>query len=142
MKDNQARPATEIAVLPIEDLPDSPPPVIGGTASEPLLRGSICTTCSTRFFPTRDVCFVCTSRTLKDTLLGPTGTLYSFTTVHVSTARSTPYNLGYIDLDEGVRVLSLLLEAAEDLVPDMPVRLAVCEGEWSFVSSPLKTGVS
>lgn len=99
VKDNQVRPATEIADLPIEDLPNSPPLVNGGTDSEPLSMRSRCTTRSTRCSPSREACFVCTSRALEDTLPGPTGTLYSFPTVHVSRARSTLYRLLYSDLD-------------------------------------------
>lgn len=44
-------------------------------------------------------------------LAGPasaSGRLCSWSTVHVSASRATPYTLGYVDLDDGLRVLALL----------------------------------
>lgn len=36
------------------------------------------------------------------------GRLYSWSTVHVAAGRPTPYTLGYVDLDDGLRVLAVL----------------------------------
>jgi len=96
------------------------------------LRGSRCAQCRARFSPSRRVCFECGGRELEETLLGPGGTLYSYTTVHVSASRPTPYTIGYVDLDEGVRVLSIVEGDPGELRPDQRVRLvALQDGSWA-----------
>lgn len=119
---------------PIADLASpSEPCVITGAAGVRLL-GSRCRDCGARFFPTRQVCFACTGRKLEETLLGPEGRLYSYTTVHVAPERMTPYTIGYVDLDEGVRVLAPIQARRDELRPDQRVHLVAAEdGTWAVV---------
>ena len=62
--------------------------------------------------------------------VGPTGLLYSHSTVHVSAARATPYTIGYVDFPNGLRVLASVRGADASLGCDVPVRLANANGEW------------
>ena len=61
--------------------------------------------------------------------VGPGGTLYSFTTVRVSSSRPVPYRLGYVDFPEGLRVLSLVRGDAEPAC-DAPVTLRSDDRDW------------
>ncbi|CAN5397542.1 hypothetical protein BH09ACT12_BH09ACT12_14800 [soil metagenome] len=85
---------------PIPDLePDAPSLIsVDGHAA---LVGSRCTGCGGVGFPSRAVCYRCGSRATEQHPLGGAGTLYSWTTVHVSTARATPYDVGYVDMSVG-----------------------------------------
>jgi uncharacterized OB-fold protein len=100
------------------------------------IRGSECCRCGSRFFPRRATCLSCASRKLRDMLLGPLGRLYSFTTVHVSLSRATPYTIGYVDLDEGVRLLTTISGDPCALSPDIPVRLTGATDRWTFEPVP------
>ncbi|WP_404478474.1 Zn-ribbon domain-containing OB-fold protein [Novosphingobium sp. BL-52-GroH] len=95
------------------------------------LIGSVCAACGTACFPRREVCLNCGSRDVAERLLGPNGSLYTFTTVHVSSSRAVPYTIGYVDLAEGVRLLASVL--GEDLVPDMAVTLTTTDEGFAFV---------
>lgn len=61
-----------------------------------------------------------------------TGRLYSWSTVHVSASRPVPYTLGYVDLDDGLRVLALLDGDAAELRMDGPVQLVPGRSELTF----------
>lgn len=61
-----------------------------------------------------------------------TGRLYSWSTVHVSASRPVPYTLGYVDLDDGLRVLATLAGDIAELRVDGPVRLVAGRGELTF----------
>jgi len=77
------------------------------------LTGSRCTVCETHYFPPRGHCVVCRTgpeRTEPIELDG-SGRLYSFTNLHVGSI--APCGVGYVDLEEGVRVLARF-EFSED----------------------------
>lgn len=75
----------------------------------PVLLGSVCKLCSSNMFPAVPVCAVCMSEELELMEMPRTGTLYSFTVVHVGPENITkPFALGYVDLENGVRVFSRL----------------------------------
>ena len=85
----------------------------------PRLLGSRCKDCREHFFPRRAVCAMCLSQRTTDVLLGPRGTLYSFTFVHFPLFGSTRvehvgYGVGLIDLPEGPRVQLPLAGSQED----------------------------
>ena len=93
-------------------VPDDP-------AEAPRLLGSRCEDCREHFFPRRAVCARCLSQRTTDVLLGPRGTLYSFTFVHFPLFGSTRvehvgYGVGLIDLPEGPRVQLPLAGSQED----------------------------
>jgi DUF35 OB-fold domain, acyl-CoA-associated len=60
------------------------------------------------------------------------GRLYSWSTVHVSAARATPYTLGYVDLDGGSRVLAVLDGNPDALRIGAPVRVVPGAGGLTF----------
>src|SRR5205823_2166488 len=80
------------------------------TLDEPSrLLGSRCEDCGEHFFPRRAVCAKCLSERTADVLLGPRGTVYSYTFVHFPLFGSTRlehvgYGVGQVDLPEGPRV--------------------------------------
>ena len=54
--------------------------------------------------------------------------------MRVSSSRPTPYTVGYVDLPEGVRVFTTLLDDG-DLDFDRAVQLRVRpNGEWAFAA--------
>jgi uncharacterized OB-fold protein len=85
-------------------------------------------------YPASAFCLECGSTEVEDVAMPRGGRLYSFSTVHVSTNRPTPYTVGYVDLANGVRILSPLSRTAE-LRCDVPVSLLV-QDDGSFVCEP------
>lgn len=108
------------------------------SGSRYLLLGAGCGRCGRKFFPVRAVCLGCAGREWKEVLLGPTGTLYSYSTVHISSVRRTPYTIGYVDLDEGVRVFATIVGDADKLAPDIRVHLVPVAESWAF--APVRSG--
>jgi len=111
--------------LPIEPgfftVPDDP-------AERPRLLGSRCPSCGEHFFPRRLVCARCLGQGLEDVELGPRGTLYTFTWVHVplfGSMRSDAgcYGVGQVDLPEGPRVQAVLSGERAALEIGMPLEL-------------------
>jgi uncharacterized OB-fold protein len=111
--------------IPIEPgfftIPDDP-------AAPPRLLGSRCAACGEHFFPRRTVCARCLARDCEDVLLGPRGTLYTFTWVHVpffgrSEATAAGYGVGQVDLPEGPRIQAVLSGARGALAIGMPMEL-------------------
>jgi uncharacterized OB-fold protein len=65
--------------------------------------------------------------------LSTDGVLYSWTTVHASSTRPTPYTIGYVDLPEGVRLLADIVSTPSSASFDAQVRLVTDdEGAWAF----------
>ncbi len=58
-------------------------------AEPPKLMGTVCKDCGEYFFPKRVVCAKCLSENTGDAMLGPQGTLYSYTFVHFPLFGST-----------------------------------------------------
>ncbi|MBB3177978.1 Zn-ribbon domain-containing OB-fold protein [Variovorax sp. Sphag1AA] len=96
------------------------------------LRGSVSRSTGSRAFPQRAVCLESGARDMEPMTFGPRGILYSYATVHVSSTRPTPYTIGYVDFENGVRVLASVEAAPEALGCDIPVELRA-EGERWFV---------
>jgi uncharacterized OB-fold protein len=117
-----AEPATRVPVEPgyftIPAVPDE----------RPRLLGSRCLECSEVFFPSRHVCACCFSQRLEDCELGPRGTLYTWTYVHVPMfgalrADAGGYAVGQVDLPEGPRVQAVLEGGPEDFAIGMDLEL-------------------
>lgn len=62
--------------------------------------------------------------------VGPVGVLYSYSAVHVSSTRATPYTIGYVDFPGNVRVLASVRGDRDMLRCDAPVRLSSAGEEW------------
>lgn len=71
------------------------------------------------------------------------GKLYAYSAIHVSSGRfKAPYIVGYVDMDEGVRIFSRIpYDARDSLHPDVPVEICFREdvadpGKVDFVFKP------
>jgi uncharacterized OB-fold protein len=127
--------------LPFTDLaaPDQPPFEIRDQAV--YLRGSVSRSSGSRAFPARAVCHETGARDMEPMSFGPRGTLYTYATVHVSSTRPTPYTIGYVDFDNGVRVLAQVEAEGQALGCDQPVELRADGARW-FVSPIHAEGAS
>jgi len=85
------------------------------TADGPRLLGSRCQTCSTPYFPRSAACHhpECGESRMQDTDFGPSGRLWSCAIQNYPPPPPTrynepytPYAIGVVDLDEGLRVVA------------------------------------
>ena len=102
-------------------VPDDP-------AVPPRLLGSRCPACGEHYFPRRSVCATCLHEGCEDVELGPRGTLWTWTYVHVplfaKKDRSvSTYGVGQVDLPEGPRVQAILVGERDDFEIGMELEL-------------------
>ena len=98
------------------------------TGGVPRLIGSRCPDCGALSFPKRVTCARCGDTNEQDeALLGPLGSIYTFAVVRrAPEAFPTPYVIGYVDLDEGIRVFTqFVADDADALRLGMRVELIV-----------------
>lgn len=95
------------------------------------LCGARCRSCASLTFPFTPVCHRCGSRQSERVALAPAGVLYTYSTVHVSSSRPTPYSIGYVDLDDGVRVLA---ELRGKLAIGERVHINTDQSSWYFTA--------
>jgi uncharacterized OB-fold protein len=89
-----------------------------------VLRGAVCGACRCQVFPFSNVCPSCMSEQMSVEEFPRTGTLYSFTVMHVGPSGwQKPFAVGYVDLTNGVRVFSYL-ESSRPLEIGATVELA------------------
>ena len=114
-----------MARIPIEPgyftVPDDP-------SARPRLLGSRCPACGEHFFPRRHVCARCLAEGCEDVELGPRGTLWTWTYVHVplfakKDRRVDAYGVGQVDLPEGPRVQAILVGGSDDFEIGMELEL-------------------
>jgi uncharacterized OB-fold protein len=94
----------------------------------PRLLGSRCRACGEVLFPRRAICAKCLAADLEDVLLGPRGTLYTWTYVYFPLFDSRRadhggYAVGQIDLPEGPRVQAVLSGGPDEFRIGMPMEL-------------------
>ena len=97
-------------------------------AESPKLLGSRCTACGEVFFPRRHICARCLGRDTVDTLLGPRGTLFTWTYAHFPLfgslrADAGGYGVGQVDLPEGPRVQAVLSGGPDEFRIGMEMEL-------------------
>jgi hypothetical protein len=84
------------------------------------LVGSRCETCGREFFPQRRLCPNCRHKGKMVAKEMPSkGKIYSFTKVHAAPAgfeHETPYFLALIEFENGVRILSQIVDSDESAV--------------------------
>lgn len=101
-------------------VPDDP-------SAAPKFLATKCEQCGEFFFPRRQVCAKCLSEKTTAVELNGTGTLYSYTFVHLPLFGSTNlehmdgYGVGQIDLPEGPRIQAPLAGKREQFQIGMPV---------------------
>ena len=90
---------------------------------------SRCSHCGHVAYPTESICSACGRRDDYQSFeLGPDGTLYTFTIVHVAApGTETPYALGYVDFAEGARVFGRIVPE-DHLAVGMMVRVVPVPG--------------
>lgn len=96
------------------------------------LRGQICTACDKKFYPKKHLCSCGLnpptggSSGLQDFLFSGSGKILSFTQVNNPPKKFkilSPYIIGFIELQEGVRLVAQITDAKiSDLKIGMPVR--------------------
>lgn len=94
----------------------------------PRLLGSRCPSCGEHFFPRRQVCAKCLHDGCEDVVLSPTGTLWTWTFVHVplfakKDAVVSAYGVGQVDLPEGPRIQAILVGGADEFEIGMELEL-------------------
>jgi uncharacterized OB-fold protein len=109
-----------------EDFEYSKPIPLPDQASQPFFDGTLrgelllqrCNTCGTWMWPVRVRCIACFGDELRWAAAAGTGTLYSFTLVHQvfhpGFAEEVPYNVAFVDLTEGVRIITNIVGVAND----------------------------
>jgi len=88
-----------------------------------------CNACNRPSFPPKPICPHCWSESVSWVDLTGKGRLYSATTIHAGPAvfaADLPYRVGIVDLDEGLRLATRVLDATE---LDQPVELVVLNHE-------------
>lgn len=95
------------------------------------LLGNRCRSCGRVFYPARPFCFECFEKDMYEVRLGNHGILYSYTVCHMPSLHfSPPYTVGWIDIDEGIRVFAPIKEGqAEAIEIGMEMRL-VLDALW------------
>jgi uncharacterized protein len=108
--------------------------LIAGTAAEPRLIGSQCNACATVTFPRQGSCPRCTSEDVRERLLSPRGTLWTWTVQcfapksppYAGGADFEPYAVGYVELPGEVRVETRLTDVdPEELAIGQPMELTL-----------------
>jgi uncharacterized OB-fold protein len=102
---------------------------------------SVCGSCGHRWLPPLATCPQCASRDVTSAPSAATGSLYSWTVVHMAAdpayAAETPYTVGLVELDDGTRLYGRIVGVAHDHLRDglrLDVRV-VNNGEqpmWHF----------
>lgn len=118
---------------------DTAPPAAGPLTDDGALRGGRCEQCAALSFPRAYICHQCNSTDIAAHEIPGRGSLYSFTTVHISPTFDTPYTLGYVDLEGGLRVLGQVFVPQDELACDTRV-VAVTTPDsptgWGFIPEP------
>lgn len=105
------------------------PAMFAETSGGPALAGQKCRDCGKIAFPRKRVCPACFGENLDEQLLSRTGVLHTFTCTHVGAPHlPSPYLLGFVDVPEGIRLLSLLVDCdpwEEVLQAGMPMEMVL-----------------
>jgi uncharacterized OB-fold protein len=80
-----------------------------GADGRAVLIGGACRDCGNQTFPRAPVCCICMSENIAAQPMPRAGTLYAFSTVHVTAKKwKKPMCIGYVDLSNGARVFTHL----------------------------------
>lgn len=83
------------------------------------LLGKECMVCGARFFPARPVCTGCGSTEFKDYKLAETGEVVTWTVIRnppTGFEKYSPYVVALLELDDGIRLLSQVVDVDPDEV--------------------------
>ena len=89
---------------------------------------AVCESCGNHWLPPLATCPRCASRDVTDAPSSATGSLYSWTVVHMAAdpvyAAETPYTVGLVELDDGTRLYGRVIGVSRDDLRD-GLRLAI-----------------
>jgi len=89
---------------------------------------AVCGACGNHWLPPLATCPRCASRDVTGAPSSATGSLYSWTVVHMAAdpvyAAETPYTVGLVELDDGTRLYGRVIGVARDDLRD-GLRLAI-----------------
>lgn len=97
---------------------------------------SRCDQCQHLTFPPKSICPVCHARAISWAPLSGRGKLYSYTTVHAAPlmfAADLPFKVAIVDLLEGVRLVTRLLDEDESIAIDADVQLVVTQYDDGYL---------
>ena len=104
------------------------PELIETTKDGPRLVAGRCKGCGALSFPKAPVCTECLGQDIETTHLARTGKLYSYSVVHQAPKGwDVPYALGYVDLEDCVRVLAHIEGDARRIGMDGRVTLGIAK---------------
>lgn len=87
-----------------------------------VLVGGHCAGCGRKFFPEKRHCPGCGADTISAVELSRRGLLYSYSTIHAAPRGfRVPYTVGFVDLEDGVRVFGQIDGGPSGLVLDEPM---------------------
>jgi len=94
------------------------------------LKGSKCQACGEVFYPRRLVCAKCLNEGTDDVFLATSGTLFTWTWVHVplfakTDSKVSAYGVGQVDLPDGPRIQAILNGEPSDFSIGMTLELDV-----------------
>ncbi len=91
------------------------------------LEAGRCSSCGQVYFPPRRVCRKCRSTEFETITLARDGRLVTWTVIRVAPTGfedQSPYAVGIIELDDGVRILSQITDCEEERLREgLPLRL-------------------
>ena len=103
------------------------------------IRGTICKSCGTKFFPPRSDCNSCLSSDMDWFAINGPGTLISFTKAMYAPAgfeKEVPYALAVAEFPEGVKVFGRIAKSLPDeaIKPGMKLKIRTVNLENEHVS--------
>lgn len=110
-----------------------------GNIDQAYLVASQCNECNSYWLPQRKICPECLSEESTLAKLSGVGTLYSFSTIHTGyPGFPTPYTIGYVDLPEGIRLITQIdTEHPQDLEIDMKLKLGIGIIKYDKENAPI-----
>ena len=111
----------------------------------PHLVGGSCTACGFVTLGVREICPECwAGGAMEEVPIGRSGRLYTYTVIHqLPPGYDAPFAVGYVDLEDGIRVFAHIENRPEGLVVDRRLRLTLAplrrnaDGDW--LNGPLYT---
>ena len=93
---------------------------------------SVCSACGELTFPPKQHCPACWSGDMSWTELSGRGILYARTTIHAAATQfrdEVPFSVGIVDLEEGVRLVTGLIDDPVRINNDAAIRLVILSYE-------------
>lgn len=92
------------------------------------LAGGKCSECAAVCFPMATICATCGGDAMQEHLTGTFGNLYSYTVVHTGPRQfNPPYAVGYVDMEDGLRLFGQIETPVSELSLDARLDLAIGE---------------